>query len=85
MLPMLQDLEVELPAVTQLVSSLLYPLAIVFLGVAFAAVICTARNPAYYRRLWSISLVATIALGLLSVYGFFRPLLTLITPLSPPM
>ena len=70
----MQEFEVELPAVTRLVTSVLYPPAIVFLGVAFAAAICTARNPTYSRRLWSISVVATAAVGLLSVYGFLQPL-----------
>lgn len=84
MLPVFQDFDVKLRAVTRLVLSALYPLAIVLVGLAFAAVICAAHNSTYYRWLWSISLVTTTALGLLSVYGFFRPLVTLITPLTPP-
>ena len=84
MLPVLQDLEVNLPAVTQLVLSAPYPVVIVLVGLAFAAAISAVHNSTYYRWLWSISVVTTIALGLLSVYGFFRPLVTLITPLTPP-
>ena len=83
MLPVLLDFEVSQPAVTQLVLSALYPVGIVLVGLAFAVVICAARDSTYYRWLWTISVVAMIAFGLLSVYGFLRPLIITLTPLTP--
>ena len=84
MLPVLEDFNVDLPPVTRLVLSAVYPAVIVLVGLAFTALICATHNSTHYRWSWSISAVTMTALGLLSIYGFFRPLVTLTTPLTPP-
>ena len=81
-LPVFDEFDMLLPPLTQLVLSPLYLLVIILLGIAFTAVICVAHNSTHYRWLWLLSVATMIALGLLSVYGFFWPLLTPI--LAPP-
>jgi hypothetical protein len=81
LLPIFQDFDAALPAISQLVLNPLYAPGIMLVGVAFAAAIYAVRNSTYYRRLRIVSIVAMGVLALLSAYALFWPLVVLIDAL----